>query len=97
MRSTDTHAEPVRPIPWPLPLPLSWVMDHSQQRALEDQLALEYVQAERLRATLMAGGDRGTWFIPEVNDEVLVAFTATSLLVGSIVFRRIEPRMAEEL
>lgn len=27
-------------------------------------------------ATLMAGGDRGTWFIPEVNDEVLVAFTA---------------------
>jgi adenylate cyclase len=31
-------------------------MDHSQQRALEDQLALEYVQAERLRATLMAGG-----------------------------------------
>ncbi|MDS4077237.1 MAG: phage baseplate assembly protein V [Candidatus Accumulibacter sp.] len=27
-------------------------------------------------ATLMAGGDRGTWFIPEVGDEVLVAFTA---------------------
>lgn len=27
-------------------------------------------------ATMMAGGDRGTWFIPEVNDEVLVAFTA---------------------
>lgn len=27
-------------------------------------------------ATLMAGGDRGSWFIPEVNDEVLVAFTA---------------------
>ncbi|WP_295578926.1 phage baseplate assembly protein V [uncultured Lamprocystis sp.] len=25
-------------------------------------------------ATLMAGGDRGTWFIPEVDDEVLVAF-----------------------
>lgn len=25
-------------------------------------------------ATLMAGADRGTWFIPEVNDEVLVAF-----------------------
>jgi uncharacterized protein involved in type VI secretion and phage assembly len=25
-------------------------------------------------ATLMAGNDRGTWFIPEVNDEVLVAF-----------------------
>lgn len=27
-------------------------------------------------STLMAGGDRGTWFIPEVGDEVLVAFTA---------------------
>lgn len=25
-------------------------------------------------AVLMAGKDRGTWFIPEVNDEVLVAF-----------------------
>ena len=25
-------------------------------------------------ATLMAGKDRGTWFIPDVNDEVLVAF-----------------------
>ena len=25
-------------------------------------------------ATLMAGGDRGTWFIPDVDDEVLVAF-----------------------
>ncbi len=25
-------------------------------------------------ATLMAGADRGTWFIPEVDDEVLVAF-----------------------
>lgn len=27
-------------------------------------------------ATLMAGNKRGTWFIPEVDDEVLVAFTA---------------------
>ena len=27
-------------------------------------------------ATLMAGNNRGTWFIPEVNDEVLVAFEA---------------------
>jgi uncharacterized protein involved in type VI secretion and phage assembly len=27
-------------------------------------------------ATLMAGGQRGTWFIPDVNDEVLVAFEA---------------------
>jgi len=25
-------------------------------------------------ATLMAGGDRGTWFIPEIGDEVLVGF-----------------------
>ena len=25
-------------------------------------------------ATLMAGSNRGTWFIPDVNDEVLVAF-----------------------
>jgi uncharacterized protein involved in type VI secretion and phage assembly len=25
-------------------------------------------------ATLMAGNDRGSWFIPDVNDEVLVAF-----------------------
>jgi uncharacterized protein involved in type VI secretion and phage assembly len=25
-------------------------------------------------ATLMAGKDRGTWFLPEVDDEVLVAF-----------------------
>lgn len=25
-------------------------------------------------ATMMAGNNRGTWFIPEVNDEVLVAF-----------------------
>lgn len=27
-------------------------------------------------ATFMAGADRGSWFIPEVNDEVLVAFLA---------------------
>ncbi len=26
--------------------------------------------------TLMAGADRGTWFIPEVDDEVLVSFVA---------------------
>jgi uncharacterized protein involved in type VI secretion and phage assembly len=25
-------------------------------------------------ATLMAGGNRGTWFIPDIDDEVLVAF-----------------------
>jgi uncharacterized protein involved in type VI secretion and phage assembly len=27
-------------------------------------------------ATFMAGADRGSWFVPEVNDEVLVAFLA---------------------
>lgn len=27
-------------------------------------------------ATLMAGSGRGTWFVPDVNDEVLVAFEA---------------------
>ncbi len=27
-------------------------------------------------ATLMAGGDRGTWFVPDVGDEVLVVFEA---------------------
>jgi uncharacterized protein involved in type VI secretion and phage assembly len=27
-------------------------------------------------ATLMAGAGRGTWFVPDVNDEVLVAFEA---------------------
>lgn len=27
-------------------------------------------------ATLMAGADRGTWFVPAVDDEVLVAFVA---------------------
>jgi uncharacterized protein involved in type VI secretion and phage assembly len=27
-------------------------------------------------ATLMAGSDRGTWFVPDVDDEVLVAFEA---------------------
>jgi uncharacterized protein involved in type VI secretion and phage assembly len=25
-------------------------------------------------ATMMAGGDRGTWFIPEIDDEVILAF-----------------------
>jgi uncharacterized protein involved in type VI secretion and phage assembly len=27
-------------------------------------------------ATMMAGGDRGSWFVPDVSDEVLVAFQA---------------------
>jgi uncharacterized protein involved in type VI secretion and phage assembly len=30
-------------------------------------------------ATLMAGSNRGTWFIPDVNDEVLVAFEAADI------------------
>jgi uncharacterized protein involved in type VI secretion and phage assembly len=33
-------------------------------------------QAWARLATLMAGNDRGTWFVPEVDDEVLVAFMA---------------------
>lgn len=33
-------------------------------------------QAWARLATMMAGADRGTWFIPEPDDEVLVAFTA---------------------
>jgi uncharacterized protein involved in type VI secretion and phage assembly len=35
----------------------------------------EYEVWARL-ATLMAGADRGTWFIPDVDDEVLVVFEA---------------------
>jgi len=27
-------------------------------------------------STMMAGADRGTWFIPEIDDEVLIAFVA---------------------
>lgn len=33
-------------------------------------------QAWARLATMMAGAERGSWFIPEVEDEVLVAFTA---------------------
>jgi len=39
-------------------------------------------------ATLMAGKNRGTWFIPDVNDEVLVAFEAGDIrrpyVIGSM-------------
>jgi uncharacterized protein involved in type VI secretion and phage assembly len=39
-------------------------------------------------ATLMAGPNRGTWFIPEINDEVLVAFEAGDVrrpfVIGSL-------------
>ena len=39
-------------------------------------------------ATLMAGKNRGTWFIPDANDEVLVAFEAGDLrrpyVIGSM-------------
>ncbi|WP_437656652.1 phage baseplate assembly protein V [Sorangium sp. So ce1182] len=38
--------------------------------------------------TMMAGGDRGTWFIPEVDDEVLIAFAAGDprwpLVIGAL-------------
>lgn len=39
-------------------------------------------------ATLMAGADRGTWFVPDVDDEVLVAFgggdVARPFVVGAL-------------
>lgn len=39
-------------------------------------------------ATMMAGNDRGTWFIPDVDDEVLVAFgggdTSRPFVVGAL-------------
>jgi len=39
-------------------------------------------------ATMMAGSDRGSWFIPDVGDEVLVAFAAgdprTPLVLGGL-------------
>lgn len=39
-------------------------------------------------ATLMAGANRGTWFIPEPNDEVIVAFEAgdprSPIVVGAV-------------
>ena len=40
-----------------------------------DRKADHYEAWARL-ATLMAGDRRGTWFVPDVNDEVLVAFEA---------------------
>jgi len=40
-------------------------------------------------ATLMAGANRGTWFIPDVGDEVVVAFEQGNLdrpyVIGSLV------------
>lgn len=44
---------------------LPWVAEDDRQ-----------AQAWARLATLMAGGDRGSWFIPEVGDEVLVSFVA---------------------
>lgn len=39
-------------------------------------------------ATMMAGGDRGTWFIPEPNDEVILAFEGGSpwspIILGAV-------------
>lgn len=47
----------------------------------------EYTAWARL-ATLMAGNNRGTWFIPDIDDEVLVAFEAGDLrkpyVIGSM-------------
>jgi uncharacterized protein involved in type VI secretion and phage assembly len=36
-------------------------------------------------ATMMAGGNRGTWFIPEVGDEVLVAFEGGDLRQAVVI------------
>lgn len=36
-------------------------------------------------ATLMAGNDRGTWFIPDVNDEVLVAFKSGTVRQAYVI------------
>ncbi len=36
----------------------------------------EHAEGWARMATLMAGSNRGTWFMPDVNDEVLVAFEA---------------------
>jgi uncharacterized protein involved in type VI secretion and phage assembly len=36
----------------------------------------EFYEAWARLATLMAGNERGTWFMPEVDDEVLVSFEA---------------------
>lgn len=36
-------------------------------------------------ATLMAGNDRGTWFIPDINDEVLVAFQAGNTMQAYVI------------
>jgi uncharacterized protein involved in type VI secretion and phage assembly len=45
-------------------------------------------QAWARLATLMAGQNRGTWFIPDMNDEVLVAFEAGDVrrpyVIGSL-------------
>lgn len=45
---------------------LPWSPDNSES---------EYLAWARL-ATMMAGNNRGTWFIPDVDDEVLVTFNA---------------------
>jgi uncharacterized protein involved in type VI secretion and phage assembly len=50
-------------------------------------------------ATLLAGDDRGTWFVPEVDDEVLVAFEAGDpsrpYVVGSLWNGHDEPPASE--
>jgi len=46
-------------------------------------------------ATLMAGDDRGTWFMPDVGDEVLVAFEnadpTSAYVIGALWSRRNPP------
>ena len=49
-------------------------------------------------ATMMAGRNRGTWFIPEVGDEVLVAFehgdVRTAYVIGALWNARSRPPVA---
>ena len=50
---------------------LPWSPDTQRRRGRQQQY-----EVWACVATLMAGNDRGTWFIPDVDDEVLVTFEA---------------------
>jgi uncharacterized protein involved in type VI secretion and phage assembly len=73
-------ADPVSPWPGVYPALVTDIKDPDGQGRVKVTLPLapdpagaRYEAWARL-ATLMAGQNRGTWFIPEVDDEVLVAF-----------------------
>jgi uncharacterized protein involved in type VI secretion and phage assembly len=90
MTTLDAHDVPLhldRAMTWPAghhfgvyPATVSSNQDPSGQGRVQvhlpwspDPAGGQYEVWARL-ATMMAGGNRGTWFIPEVGDEVLVAF-----------------------